>query len=180
MEKVYNSIQVDFSKPYGKIKPFNAINNGVAGSRVRNYSNHDAMCAAKFPYSRNHDASFQNEWLVDVHRIFRDFDADENDPNSYDFVFTDWLMEQLIRQDCEPIFRLGVTIENAHMMKSYNIYPPKDPHKWACICEHIIRHYNQGWANGYRWGIEYWEIWNEPDDCWKEETSAMWKGTKEQ
>lgn len=89
MSTEYCSIKPDFSNPCGKIKPFNAINKGPAGSRVRNYSNYDAMCAASFPYSRNHDASFRNEWLVDVHRIFRDFDADENDEKNYNFVTTD-------------------------------------------------------------------------------------------
>lgn len=30
-------------------------------------------------------------------------------------------------------------------------------------------HMNEGWANGFHMGIEYWEIWNEPDlnqKCW--------------
>ena len=49
------------------------------------------------------------------------------------------------------------------------------------VCEHIIRHYNEGWANGYRYNIRYWEIWNEadldPDDCPQKRT---WGGTAEQ
>ncbi|MBO7376216.1 MAG: hypothetical protein J6V01_03835, partial [Clostridia bacterium] len=68
----------------------------------------------------------------------------------------------------------------AHMIKSYRIFPPKDPEKWARICEHIVRHYNEGWANGYRFGITYWEIWNEPDNEESIELNNMWKGTKEQ
>ncbi len=28
--------------------------------------------------------------------------------------------------------------------------PPKDFKKWAVICEHIIRHYDENWANGYQ------------------------------
>ena len=174
------NITADFNVITGRVKPMHGI--GQPPTIGQSTAMFHYLRDAGIPYSRLHDVGGRlgGGVYVDIPNIFRDFDADENDPNSYDFVFTDWLMEQLIRQDCEPFFRLGVTIENAHMMKSYNIYPPKDPHKWARICEHIIRHYNQGWANGYRWGIEYWEIWNEPDDCWKEETSAMWKGTKEQ
>ena len=37
------------------------------------------------------------------------------------------------------------------------------------ICEHIIAHYNEGWADGFYWNIRYWEIWNEPEngrECW--------------
>jgi len=35
-------------------------------------------------------------------------------------------------------------------------------------------HYNDGWDNGYRYNIIYWEIWNEPD------LSGFWNGTAEQ
>ena len=44
-----------------------------------------------------------------------------------------------------------------------DLLPPKDFRKWAQICEHIIRHYNEGWADGHKWDIRYWEIWNEAD-----------------
>ena len=47
--------------------------------------------------------------------------------------------------------------------------------KWAVICEHIIRHYNEGWADGYKLNIKYRELWNEPDLG-----DATWGGTKEQ
>ncbi len=43
-----------------------------------------------------------------------------------------------------------------------------------------MRHYNEGWAGGYHYALTYWEIWNEPDDCYREETAAMWKGTAEE
>ncbi|MBR5441769.1 MAG: hypothetical protein IKV44_02340, partial [Clostridia bacterium] len=47
------------------------------------------------------------------------------------------------------------------------------------ICEHIIRHYNEGWADGYNLTIEYWEIWNEPDlDPDDSTNKRTWGGTK--
>ena len=70
------------------------------------------------------------------------------------------------------MYRLGVTIEWGS--KKYSCNPPQDFAKWARICEHIIMHYNKGWANGFEYGIDYWEIWNEP------ENPPMWTGTKEQ
>ena len=73
-----------------------------------------------------------------------------------------------------------MTIENYFLMKAYRIYPPKDFDKWARICEHIIRHYNEGWADGFEYGIEYWEIWNEPDNGKDDKGGAMWLGTKEE
>ena len=75
---------------------------------------------------------------------------------------------------------MGVTIENNHFIKPYNIIPPKDFHKWARICEHVIMHYNEGWANGFNYGIEYWEIWNEADNMPDIKDNPMWKGTMEE
>ena len=42
-------------------------------------------------------------------------------------------------------------------------------------CVNTIRHYTQGWKNGFRFPIEYWEIWNEPDLA-----VQFWTGTPEQ
>ena len=82
-------------------------------------------------------------------------------------------MSELVRYGIEPYFRLGVTIENQFKIKAYHIDPPADYGKWARICEHIIMHYTEGWADGFEYKITYWEIWNEP------ENDMMWTGTKE-
>ena len=175
MEKAYNSIQVDFSKPYGKIKTFNAVNNGPANG-IRGINNMEAWRAAKIPYGRLHDTSFTNEWLVDVHRIFRDFDADENDPKNYVFGPTDKYIADMFEVGTEPYYRLGASIEHSH---KYGTYPPKDYEKWARICEHIIRHYTEGWADGFNYNIKYWEIWNEFDNN-NATGNPCWQGTCEE
>ncbi|MBO5652778.1 MAG: hypothetical protein J6S44_01020 [Clostridia bacterium] len=135
------------------------------------------LTEAGIPYSRLHDVggAYGCNRYVDIPNIFRDFDADENDPASYDFTFTDSLLAQLVKAGVEPYYRLGVTIENAAGIKSYRIDPPSDYEKWARICEHIIRHYTEGWADGFRYKITYWEIWNEPENY-----GVMWKSTKEE
>ncbi|MBN1401260.1 MAG: hypothetical protein JXA74_10510, partial [Anaerolineae bacterium] len=71
------------------------------------------------------------------------------------------------------VYRLGVSIE--HTPVKYYTHPPADFERWARTCAGIVRHYNQGWANGFEWGIRYWEIWNEPDIGDK-----MWSGSFEQ
>ena len=79
----------------------------------------------------------------------------------------------------EPFFRLGSKIE--HWVKKYNTLPPKDFKKWAVICEHIIRHYTEGWGNGMNMKVTYWEIWNEPDLDEDDSThKRTWGGTKAQ
>ncbi len=149
------------------------------------------LTEANIPYSRLHDVGgwFGGNMYVDIPNIFRDFNADESDPDSYDFTFTDIIVRALVESGCEPYYRLGVTIENFHKLRSYRIYPPADYGKWARICEHIIRHYNEGWADGFHYGIKYWEIWNEPDGAPNNgedelqpdiNENAMWKGTREQ
>lgn len=174
------NINFNFEKTIGKIKPMHAVGQPpMTGLTDQHYHYLDE---AHIPYSRLHDVGgmFGGNAYVDIPNVFRDFDADENDPASYDFAFTDVIISYLFKHGCEPIYRLGVTIENYHETKAYRIFPPKDNKKWARICEHVVRHYNEGWANGFHYGIKYWEIWNEPDGDRAIKDNAMWKGTPEQ
>ena len=65
-------------------------------------------------------------------------------------------------------------------MRRYRIEPPKDFGKWARICEHVIRHYTEGWAGGFRHAITHWEIWNEPENWDDPEKNEMWHGPFEE
>ena len=165
------SVTVDPSAIVGPVKPMNAVNNGPAYDSELQKKDFKIL---KIPYSRTHDASLgecYGERVVDISDIFRDFDKDPDSPASYDFRETDLYIKTLIDSGCEPFYRLGQSIENQPAAK-YNIYPPKDYKKWARICEHIIRHYNEGWADGFHYDIRYWEIWNEAD---LDQSSGRWK-----
>ena len=178
------NIQVDFEKVVGKIKPMHAVGQPpFKGGFCRlDFTPMQILKDAYIPYSRLHDVggAFGSNRYVDIPNIFRNFDADENDPESYDFAFTDALIKALIEYGVEPYFRLGVTIENQCTIRAYHINPPKDYNKWARICEHIVRHYNEGWANGYEFNIKYWEIWNEPENRHLPDWNQMWTGTAQQ
>ena len=172
-------IITDFSKNCGKVKPMHSVNNGPAGSRVRGgNSTFPYFEQAGIPYARTHDASFHEgyggEFVVDVHRIFRDFSADVNNPDSYDFGMTDEYLQDIESVGTKVFYRLGASIEHR---KKFGTFPPADFQKWAEICEHIIRHYTEGWANGFYMDIEYWEIWNEPDCINRDGTNPCWQGT---
>ena len=164
------SISVDTSVVVGPIKPMNAVNNGPAWD---NDMQKEDFRILEIPYSRTHDASegYYGERVVDITDIFPDFCKDPDKPSSYDFRETDFYIKTLIESGSEPFYRLGQTIENQIAAK-YNIYPPKDYKKWARICEHIIRHYNEGWADGFHYNIQYWEIWNEAD---LDQSSGRWE-----
>ena len=173
-----------FNEALGKIKPMHAVNNGPIITGFDQWTgNAQTYKAARIPYARNHDASFLSsyggEHTVDITAIFPNFDADENDPASYDFHFTDEYTQKTLLMGTETFFRLGQRIE--HESKKYGIHPPKDFAKWARICEHIIRHLNEGWADGHHFGITYWEIWNEADlDADDSPVRRNWTGTKAQ
>ena len=182
MEKLF----FDLSAKSGKFKVLNATNGGPWAKRHATdqlRSNFKAYKAARIPYSRNHDSGvndiYGGPFSHDITRIFPDFKADENDPASYDFACTDESILCTLEAGTETFFRLGQTIE--HHVKKHCTLPPPDFAKWARICEHIIRHYNEGWADGYHLNIKYWEIWNEPDlDPDDAKNKRTWGGTQAQ
>ena len=175
-----DAIYIDFSAAIGRVKPMHAVNNPptVPGDTAGLYPK---IKEANIPYARLHDTggAFGGARYVDVANIFPDFSADETDPASWDFAFTDHLLAAMHAIGLRPFYRLGCTIENHHKIKAYHIYPPADPHKWARVCGQIIRHYNEGWADGFHYGIAYWEIWNEPDNQPAPEDNPMWRGTQQ-
>ncbi|MBO5959734.1 MAG: hypothetical protein J6Q65_06395, partial [Lentisphaeria bacterium] len=169
----------DFSKIIGKMKPVHAVGQppiiGWSSDKLFHY-----LTEAGIPYSRLHDVGggFGGGKFVDIPNVFPDFNADPEDPASYDFTWTDPLITSLMDAKVEPYYRLGVTIENEVWRKAYRVNPPEDPEKWAKICAGVIRHYTKGWANGFEYDIKYWEIWNEPE-C-TNGRRVMWTGTWEQ
>ncbi len=183
-----STLKFDTSKSYGKFKVLNATNGGPwtkrhAGDMYRdNFREYEA---ANFKYSRNHDSAacmiYGGPYSHDITSIFPNFDADPYDPASYDFICTDESILTTLDAGVETYFRLGQTIE--HQIKKHGTLPPKDFNKWAIICEHIIRHYNEGWADGFKLDIQYWEIWNEPDlddNDPNPEHKRTWSGTRYQ
>ena len=177
-------IAIDFNRVTGKIREMHSVGQPPFGTAIRgiDFSPMQFLADAHIPHSRLHDVggAFGGNCYVDIPNIFRDFDADENDPASYHFAFTDALLAGMAEYGISPIFRLGVTIENQCFIEAFNIFPPKDYDKWARICEHIVRHYNEGWANGFHYGIVYFEIWNEPENGHTLDTNQMWQGTPEE
>ena len=172
-----NNVVIDNEKIVKRFKKLNGVN--CAPYSINNGANQTTVfnCFEELniPFSRLHDVQglYGGMYFVDIPNIFRNFDADETDENNYDFYYSDEYISAIVKTGAKIYYRLGVTIEWGS--KKYTTNPPKDFNKWARICEHIILHYNYGWSNGYNYGIEYWEIWNEPEN-----PASMWTGTKEQ
>jgi xylan 1,4-beta-xylosidase len=104
----------------------------------------------------------------DVLTIFPDPKADPENPASYRFGPTDRLVASIKDVGAEVLFRLGRS-------EGADPTPPPDFDRYAAIARHIVLHYNKGWANGFHYGIRYWEVWNEPDLG-----KLFWSGTEQQ
>ena len=165
-------IVVDCSKAVGRIRPLHGVNNGPldVGGTVDLSRHHKELA---IPFTRLHDAHWPNPDVVDFHTVFPNPEADPSRAESYDFARTDDYVGAITATGSRIVYRLGESIE--HTPKKYHVHPPRSAEKWAAACVGIVRHYNDGWANGFRHDIRYWEIWNEPDN-----RPAQWTGTDEQ
>ncbi len=165
-------ITVDFSSPKGELRALHGINKGPlsANGLIDVTAEHRRLRVSS---TRLHDCHHPNPAVVDIHSIFPNADADPSLPTSYDFRATDEYIAAVLATGAEVIYRLGESIE--HQTVKRHVHPPRNPAKWAAVCAGIVRHYNEGWANGYRYGIRYWEIWNEPEN-----RPVMWTGTDAQ
>lgn len=164
-------LSVDFSLERGTIRALNGINKGpLAPGGLVNVTGEQRSLG--IPFTRLHDCGWPNLYVVDHHSVFPNPAADPSLPESYDFRLTDEYLDAVASTGAEPVYRLGESIEHTSV-KRYT-HPPADMAKWTAISLGIIRHCNEGWADGHHRGIRYWEIWNEPEN-----RPAMWSGTDE-
>jgi hypothetical protein len=164
-------LSIDFSRTNGVFRPLHGLNKGplAPGGLIDLTEQHQSL---RVPSTRLHDCHWPNPEVVDIHAVFPDMNADPQRPESYDFRFTDQYIAAVRATGADVIYRLGESIEHTAIKRF--VHPPNDTEKWAAVCLGIVRHYNDGWANGFRYNIRYWEIWNEPEN-----RPAMWSGTDE-
>lgn len=87
---------------------------------------------------------------------------------------TDGKIDDMIQKGFSPFFRLGDSPNvwgwwSRFSYLGYTYVPNPIPdtdaarERVAIVCENILKHYNENWFNGRQNGIEFWEVWNEPD-----------------
>ena len=102
---------------------------------------------------------------------------DPENPADYFWHEADSVISFIKNNNFDIFFRIGVSYPNPNTPP----LPPYDPpcnsnadklnfSKFASLCKHIIKHYNNGWDNGHNDSITYWEVWNEPG-------GKFWDGT---
>ena len=160
------AVAVNFNAETGRIRP--ELHSSGFGPQICScpQENIDAIRAMGFKASRTHDWALinPNERVCDYFHLFPLMHLDAKDPKNYVFGPTDYLLKRTREEVGHDIFyRLGTSIEHSGAKVHFNSLIPEDFDKVAEIFAGTVRHYNCGWADGHRWNIRYWEIWNEPD-----------------
>lgn len=159
------NFSVDFGASSGAIRPLHGINLGP-------WLWHGSFDASvhfrrlRIPSVRLHDCPWAMPNVVDMHNVFPLMHADPADPRNYVFAPTDDYLLSVKNIGADIKYRLG---ESAEQVPASHPHPrrhflnePQNHEAWAEAALHLVMHYNGGWANGFRHGIKYWEIWNEP------------------
>jgi hypothetical protein len=181
----FRTLQVDAGKVTGEIRSFQGLNGPPSpvmaglpilveqytGLRVGQVRTHDFMGPTEIDSKFVESNAFLT-WLIpdaaqragvvkagNASIIFPDWGADPDRPESYNFVPTDKAISAIRASGAEVYYRIGRSF-------GANVNTPADFDKFASVVKHIAMHYNQGWANGFRYGIRYWEFWNEPEIFW--------------
>jgi xylan 1,4-beta-xylosidase len=164
-------LEVDFARTNQPFRPLHGVNKGpeVAGGM---FNVTEAQRQLGIPFTRLHDCHWPVPDVVDIHVVFPRVDADASSPASFDFARTDDYVAAVRQTGAKIIYRLGESIEHTRVKRF--VHPPAALDHWADVCLGVIRHYNEGWAKGFRYDIQYWEIWNEPEN-----RPSMWSGTDE-
>lgn len=160
------AILVDFGKTSGVMRP--ELHSSGFGPTICSQTEQD-MADVKsmgFLRARTHDWALigDNERVCDYFHIFPLMHLDARNPKNYVFGPTDYLLKRTLEDaGLEVFYRLGTSIEHSGKRVHFNSLIPDDFDKVADVFAGTVRHYNRRWADGYAWGIRYWEIWNEPE-----------------
>ena len=108
-------VKVDFDTEKGKIRKLHGV--GQPPFIGADYSMMDYLSEAGIPFSRLHDVGgvFGGGRFVDIPNIFRNFDAEETDTQSYDFIFNDHLRKALTEAGVEPYCPLVSLLKIRHI-----------------------------------------------------------------
>ncbi len=165
------TVKVDFSIPTGKIKPMHSMCNGPVsyGADISSLFKDIGVPFVRFDETDTAISAF----AIDISRIFKDVHADPRDSASYDFSYTDKYVSAAYNLGARVIFRLGESIDRMHSGKQVAI--PDDLDLFVDVCANVVRHYNDYWADGYAYGIEYFEIWSLGDKPYSADTERAFE-----
>ena len=162
-------LSADFSVETGAVR--RALHSSGYAPMIAGFGNLPAQIKSlNFDSVRTHDLALVNagQRVVDAHFIFPLMNLDATNPSNYYFKATDYLLALSRNIGLKIFYRLGTSIEHSGTVH-FNAQIPADIDKMVEVFAGTVRHYNRGWADGKKWDIKYWEIWNEPNL-----DNAMW------
>jgi len=172
-KKTYQSVTVDCAKKLGRIKNLMGVQGGprpdvpdVTPDLSDEYRK-IGVNMVRLPQG-NRDILF-------LGYMFPDEKADPFDPASYRFGEFDRYAKAVRAIGAEFLWEAQYLIGRkglsrmAPMQRAprtgipyLKVVPPDETKKWTTICIQVLRHLNDGWANGHRLGVRTVEFINEP------------------
>ncbi len=153
------TVKVNLDATGGKINSLHGVCNGP----LSQYADMSGLLKkAKVPYIRfDKTEGARSGYVVDISKIFPNFDADERDPKNYCFRETDKYILAAANVGAQIIYRLGESFD--HNTPEHKLILPENLDKLTAICVNIIRHYNDYFCGGFALGIKYFEIFSHTD-----------------
>jgi hypothetical protein len=152
----YSDFTVNLTAENGTLKNL-FQSNGIDPGGVYNPALSDSFEKLGIDYVRTHDFAigFDHGTIVGI-----DSETyDPSDPSDYNFEITDSMAANIYESGGKIFYRFG---QSYNFDPLYSI-PPTNIENWSNACVGILKHFNDGWADGYNYNIDYCEIWNEPD-----------------
>ncbi len=174
-------INIDYAIEKGIIKDILGGNKGGEVASAKPYLDGVGINSIRihdYHYNGGDYYSYSDFWNKDANGDYIDINTsfNPNNPTHYHWNNTDNLITSILTNDYSIYFRLGTSYPSKNYILQPQ-YPPSNTggnstnfSKFAQLAVNTIRHYNNGWNNGFNHNIEYWEIWNEPN-------GLFWDGT---
>ncbi len=153
------TVKVDLSMPLGKVKAVHGMCNGPvsSGADISHLFEDIGVPFVRF----GEQGDLISPLCLPVQKIFADPYADPQDPENYDFVYSDRCVEAACKLGAKIIYRFDkpreiTGVSSSKIDVAEKRYEMLDA--WARVCVNVIKHYNAGWGNGFSFGIERFEI----------------------
>ena len=153
------TVKVNLDAAGGRINSLHGVCNGPLS---QNADISGLLSKIKVPYVRfDKTEGARSGYVVDISKIFPNFDADERDPKNYCFRETDRYILAAANIGAQIIYRLGESFD--FCTPEHKLALPENLDKLTAICVNIIKHYNDYFCGGFALGIKYFEIFSHAD-----------------
>ncbi len=155
------TIDVDLDATVGTVRALNGVQGGPAGINEGDPDLSTYYLEAAVPLVRlPQDDGFS----YTLGGIFPDADADPNDPASYEFGPIDASVGAIVDIGADVLWEATYDIGGGDSWVGCCMTgtAPTDLEKWGNVVEHVLMHFNDGWADGHNWNVRFVESINEP------------------